>query len=243
MDGVNAEAIREIVGLANKAQLPVEVDGKSYWPGNPQPIIFDPRPGSFGISSLSAIVEYIKGNKDGFKKEELIIIVESPEKVSVWEKVMGESQKRTLVIVASLDNDVTPFPFSDWLPQEMFIITASALFEETKDKDAVIKAASCMIAEVTLKGEDNGATMQYEAKNGVVLPSGTKAPTVVELKPFRTFRQVEQPESKFIFRYRSEGDSIKVNLIEADGGAWKHTAMESIKEYFKKDLPDVTVLA
>lgn len=243
MDRVNAEAIREIVGLANKAQTPFVIDEKHYWPGKNEPIIFDPRSEPFGISSLSAIVDYIDGNKDGFKPEELIIIIESPERVSVWDPVKGAKRERTAAIFASLDNDVTPFPFDEWITQEEFIIGASALFGDTEDKDPMIAAASCMISEKTLKGQDDGATMNYEAKNGVVLPVGTEAKPVVTLKPFRTFRQVEQPESSFIFRYRELGGVLQVALYEADGGAWKHKAMESIKEYFNKDLPEITVLA
>lgn len=49
--------------------------------------------------------------------------------------------------------------------------------------------------------------------------------------------EVEQPESKFVFRINEDTDKAPIfKLIEADGGLWKYEAVESIKEYIKKNL-------
>ena len=47
-----------------------------------------------------------------------------------------------------------------------------------------------------------------------------KVPNPVTLRPFRTFIEVEQPESKFIFRMREGG---RCAIFEADGahGSWR----------------------
>lgn len=57
----------------------------------------------------------------------------------------------------------------------------------------------------------------------------------VALRPYRTFTEVEQPESEFILRLDDEG---RVGLIEADGGAWKMTAKASIAAYFETMLKE-----
>ncbi|MEB9776454.1 hypothetical protein P4K25_31445, partial [Bacillus cereus] len=60
-----------------------------------------------------------------------------------------------------------------------------------------------------------------------------KVPNPVQLSPYRTFVEVEQPESKFVFRMR---EGARCGLFEADGGAWKLEAMNNIKEYLKEAL-------
>jgi hypothetical protein len=64
-----------------------------------------------------------------------------------------------------------------------------------------------------------------------------------KLKPFRTFREVDQPESPFIFRVHQQAEEMpKCALYEADGGAWKLQAMKNIGDYLKEKLPDTVVL-
>ena len=69
-------------------------------------------------------------------------------------------------------------------------------------------------------------------------------PNPVALVPFRTFIEVEQPESKFVFRVK---DGPQMGLFEADGGEWRLAAMLRIKEYLEGSFTakgiDVKVLA
>ena len=58
----------------------------------------------------------------------------------------------------------------------------------------------------------------------------------VTLRPFRTFLEVAQPESEFILRLNDRGE---VNLIGADGGAWKLEAVRNIAAYFEEKLGDM----
>ena len=70
-------------------------------------------------------------------------------------------------------------------------------------------------------------------------------PNPVRLKPFRTFLEINQPESDFIFRMR-EGRGVECAIYEADGGAWQIEAMQRIKVYIQNalnDMPQFTVIA
>ena len=60
----------------------------------------------------------------------------------------------------------------------------------------------------------------------------------VTLKPFRTFREIEQPESEFILRYQNR-NGIEAALFEGDGGCWKLDAILRIKEWLsdKTEIP------
>lgn len=61
-------------------------------------------------------------------------------------------------------------------------------------------------------------------------------PNPVKLRPYRTFTEVEQPESEFVFRMKNYDGSVGCAIFEADGGAWKNRAMKNIKEYLQYEL-------
>ena len=67
-------------------------------------------------------------------------------------------------------------------------------------------------------------------------------PNPAVLKPYRTFVEVEQPESKFVFRMQT---GPEMALFEADGGAWRIQAMKNIKEYLEKELKafEISIIA
>lgn len=57
--------------------------------------------------------------------------------------------------------------------------------------------------------------------------------TPAKLRPYRTFLAVEQPASLFILRMREGGQCA---LFEADGGLWRETARQNIRNYFEYEL-------
>lgn len=67
------------------------------------------------------------------------------------------------------------------------------------------------------------------------------------LRPYRTFLEVEQPESAFVFRMKQDNyGSVMCAVFEADGGAWKMDATQAIKEYLQRELdgmPQFTVIS
>ena len=64
-------------------------------------------------------------------------------------------------------------------------------------------------------------------------------PNPVRLRPYRTFLEVEQPASEFVFRMKQDKyDGITCAIFEADGGAWKVAAMKAIKDYMQFELED-----
>lgn len=58
----------------------------------------------------------------------------------------------------------------------------------------------------------------------------------VMLRPFRTFLEVEQPESEFLLRVDPDEG---IGFFEADGGIWKLEAKKNIADYFLKNMGDL----
>ena len=82
---------------------------------------------------------------------------------------------------------------------------------------------------------DNGVSQTVEARQGVSLKTMVAVKPRVALRPYRTFLEVEQPESEFLLRLDDNGN---VGLFEADGGMWRQTAKASILAYFEAQLSD-----
>jgi hypothetical protein len=228
--------------LAHRTEnLTLEIEGKTYSAKTLEPIIDDRRPETLQVSNLSSIVQFINENRDGVKKDKLSIFVTSPTHVELRGPSEGESLARTLFVLAENTYGVDPFPFGRFIETEAFIISLMTKFTADFDRDLVVKIASNLVAEASLKKEDTGATTKKTSSGGVINNSGEKDLPVAKLMPFRTFMQVPQPASLFIFRYKSDGEEIGCTLIEADGGAWRDEAMANIADYFREKVPEVAV--
>ena len=83
---------------------------------------------------------------------------------------------------------------------------------------------------------DNGVTQTVEARQGVALNAMVEVKPRVMLRPFRTFLEVEQPESEFLLRVDADEG---IGFFEADGGIWKLEAKRNIADYFNTNLTDL----
>lgn len=123
---------------------------------------------------------------------------------------------------------IPEFDFGRWIDSENFIIKLQSCFEKNKDRDVMLKIVGNIKEENVNTFGDDGVSQSVVAKTGVATVADVIVPNPVVLKPFRTFIEVDQPESEFIFRMQN---GPKCALFEADGGAWKLTAMKRIKSY------------
>ena len=74
-------------------------------------------------------------------------------------------------------------------------------------------------------------------------------PNPVKLRPYRTFAEIEQPESSYVFRIKDAERGPAFKLVEADGSLWRNAVMKKIKEYLEFELSEelkkhkITVIA
>lgn len=116
------------------------------------------------------------------------------------------------------------------------LIQLRSLFLQTPDVAYLLDLLSKMSDEEKVTSQDNGVTQVVEARKGVALKEQVEVRPRVKLTPFRTFLEVDQPESEFLLRV---GDGGQVGLFEADGGVWKLVAKRSIAAYLEGRLKDL----
>ena len=87
---------------------------------------------------------------------------------------------------------------------------------------------------------DDGVSQQAIIKTGVTTKDAAFVPNPVNLIPYRTFLEVPQPASDFVFRIsEGRGGAPAFKLVAADGGLWKSQAVDNVKNYLVEALADV----
>jgi hypothetical protein len=178
----------------------------------------------------------------------MLIAVDSPGKVELISAISGDDLERDVLIRAEIDKELKKFPFGEFLSQKKFAIAFRSLFvkKEGDDFDYVLSYASKLSTATTVNMEDDGITQGVQVKKGSSghLKENAALKPIVKLSPYRTFREVEQPESEFLLRVRAaDNDAPMVALFEADGGAYALQATENIVQYIQSMVVDIPVIA
>lgn len=235
MNGIK-EALEYVVGL-RKPEI-VEVLGEKYSDKPLSRIIHNPKAVQIELNTLTSLVDYIKSSID-ILDEKMIVHVISPTEVKLYSCLDLDRERE---FIAKASHRVPEFRFGHFAEHESFCINIQSKFiqDESTDRELILKFAGTVEdGTVSLYGDD-GVTQKATVKTGISSKSDAVVPNPVKLRPYRTFIEVEQPVSDFIFRMKSEKyDGIQCAIFEADGGAWKNEAMKNIKEYLQKELKDL----
>lgn len=196
---------------------------------------------SISMNSLSSLVDFIKNAEDLKNGVKYIIQVVSPTEVRLISSLDADRQRETLVEVSA---EVPAFRYGAYIQNEEFIIGVQSKFmdsdAEKNDKPVILKFAGNVKSGTVAEYGDTGVGQKATVKMGAASLSEVEVPSPCYLKPFRTFTEVDQPMSSFIFRVKDDKNlGVEFALFEADGGAWKNEAKANIKAYFEKELDGV----
>lgn len=223
------EALEYLVGL--KPVQTFVINGETYTDGSLSRV---PKvkhsPDRYAVKSLDAIANLIK-TEIGKARVPLFIRIDSPTRVYV-ESSWDEDYDRDFLYAASCEEaNFQP----GWRDHEKAIIELKSAFIPTEGQQYLLDLLSRLCVDDGVETTDNGVTQTVTTKQGVSLKQAENVRNIVGLKPFRTFREVNQPESMFLIRV---DDKSRVAILEADGEIWKIEAKLNIKAYFENELAD-----
>lgn len=230
------KALEYLIGLA----VPnfKEVDGFLYSDKPMERIDFNPKAAKIEMNTLSSLIDYIRANVDVMSGK-MIIHVQSPTKVQMY-SALDYERKREYVV--EVNASVPDFRFNQFTDHESFCINLQSKFMDLPgtDRALILKFAGTVETGTVAEYGDDGVTQKATVKTGIASKGEAIVPNPVILCPYRTFAEVEQPFSQFIFRMKQDKyDVIQCGLFEADGGAWKIEAMRVIKEYLETQLSGI----
>lgn len=231
------KALEYIVGLS--CPIIEKIGDETYSDKPLHRISYVPRAKSIEMNTLSSLIDYIKSGVDSFA-DEMIIHVQSPTRVSMYSALDCEREREYVVEVKA---NVPAFNFNQFQDHESFCIgvQSKCIDDPDTDKALLLRFAGTVEAGSVAEYGDDGVSQKATVKTGIASKGEALVPSPASLKPFRTFVEVEQPVSSFIFRMKEDkyNKGIQCALFEADGGAWKLEAMQAIKAYLDSELENV----
>jgi len=240
-----AEGIDKILTLRDPEKI--EVNSEYYTKRGYQkayPSVAD----TLHLNSLTGLVDYIKENIDRHAINlDLMVHVLSYNTVDVISCVDTIYRTRERYIQASYIRPGMYAGYDDYMKIEEFRIWLMTDFIDNADRKAILRLIGNITDQQVKTSTDDGISQAVSSRVGIAKVETAMVPNPVNLVPFRTFPEVEQPASNFVLRLQSgirEDDLPKAALFEADGGAWKNAALLNIRDWLKSELPnDVTILA
>lgn len=232
------EALQYLVNLGEKTASPevLEICGKTYANKNLVRYGGKEYARAMEVSSLTAVLDYIAAAGAEFRQD-MILHVESPKKVSLV-SFLDEERNREYLLIA--EAAVSEFRFDQWYDQERFIMELQANFMDNEDLRLLQAVAGNVEGGTTTNYGDDGVSQKTTIKSGIATREDVVVPNPAKLIPYRTFQEIEQPESAFVFRIRdNRNDAPEFKLLEAEGGVWKNEAINRIKEYLQNGLGSI----
>lgn len=183
------------------------------------------------INTLSGLIDYIKSDLE--RSEMKLFLHVKNERIVELKSTLSSDGGRELLVEAKA---ILPrFDFKYFHDTEELIIALQSNFVPSKDRDLLLKVIGNVREENVRNTGDDGMSQAVTIKTGIASADDVRVPNPVTLAPYRTFLEVEQPLSDFIFRMK---DGPKGAIFEADGGTWRNKAILNVREYLKKELAE-----
>lgn len=234
------DAIEKLLSLA----VPTisTIDGLAYT-DRPLTAVVEPVLSKVSLLTLTGLVDLVKAGTDNLIADGWLLHVGSHLSVSLVKK-QTDKYGRRVELAASKCDDGQPYAFGRFMDREEFVIGLLSRFVPSPELQDVVKMASGLTASQVVLAEDDGVSQRTTVKQGITLKENVTVKGRVSLKPYRTFREVEQPASEFVFRLRSrDGGVPECALFEADGGEWKLDAVLTIKTWLDAQNLNIPVIA
>jgi hypothetical protein len=244
------EAIEKILSLAEPHAI--EFKGQ-YYCDKMLNLLKEPEVAEVKVSTLQGLVDLYANNLDGIKAKSVFAHITGPQTAEIISRDADEFGRRHVWVRAQYPSDIQKFSFGQWLNPEAFVIGLQSCFQRTfvestdgeviGDLEYVLKAASNVSAEGRVTYGDDGISQRVEMNKGVVLKEQATLRSRVQLAPFRTFSEIDQPLSTFVFRVHEQNDAIQLALFEADGGRWRLDAVSGIANWLRDELTEVPIIS
>jgi len=234
----DSDSINKILALAAPT---IHTVGDLEYTNKTLNLIYPPSVKAVECSTLQGLVDLFINSLDEVKPDHVLVHITSPTSVELISKDSDDHGKRRVWASSTYPKDCATFSFGQWLNPENFIILAQQGFQRVKienddgsmahDLDYVLKIASSISAGQTRDNIDDGITQTVTVKQSVALKAEETLRPIVNLAPYRTFSEIDQVVSRFIFRAHADAEGAELALFEADGGRWRLAAVQAIAQW------------
>jgi hypothetical protein len=245
------EAIDRILGLAVPNQIE---DGDKLYVDKAMYLISPPVFSGIEVQTLQGLVDLLdSGFEDAKEGADLFLHIESPFAVSLIGRKSDEFGRRSVFATAKYPKECPQFNFGAWFNVENFLIAVQQGFQRVKlekddgsfakDLDYVLEQSSKIKADSVVENTDDGVTQRVNTAIGIVLKESATLRPRVQLAPYRTFAEIDQIVSTFIFRARLQNGAVQLALFEGDGGRWRIGAVAAISDWLGENTTSSPIIS
>lgn len=232
MDGT---AVQEIRDLGIKLAEPVVINNKSFTAVKMNQVE-DNRyyVGTKMVYSLSSLAAYINKIEDDWHDKSFVHVVS--ETGVEFCSPFDDRGKRNVYVAAEFSP--AHFGYGDQYNLEDFIIDLQACFVDTPAKASILKLIGNITDSASMQVEDDGVTQSVTTRKGISMQEQSEVPNPIFLEPYRTFPEVDQPESRFVFRLSSahNREGMVASLHTVKDSLWKLEAMANIHKFLSEHV-------
>lgn len=182
------------------------------------------------LSSLDGIVDFIN-SKSYHIADKLFLHIDSYSKVILAGELNQDSTRNIYAVSECLHSKHCHDIYHDL---EKFIITLKSNFVQCETIEKLLQISSSIDLTDTASLKDDGISQEASVKSGVHLIGKEKLPSLVSLRPYSTFTEIEQPKCEFVFRVKKGSEcQPKLGLFECLNANWQLKAVSDIYEYLK----------
>lgn len=233
---IDASFIQRILELA-PTQI-INEDGRTFTNSKIYPVC-QPVVTSISCHALTGLVDFYNALPIA-DQGRVMFHIEDFDKVSIVSEIFGvEKQRETFITAHAYPQESL---FNRYYDHEDFMIKILSCFVQDETTAKVLRIVGNLKSEAGATYSDDGLTQTVTAKTGITRVENIDLPNPITLRPYRTFADINQPESSFILRLKKK-DGIQAALYEADGAAWKNKAIANIKAYFESRKIGAKVIA
>lgn len=192
----------------------------------------EPLAAALATNTLQSVKDYFDGEIDNEPAEDTFIHVVDHCRVRILKGLNGDRKRECLLEAKYANNNL--FSFGSQYDQASIMTALQSEFVKTDEREVLQKLVGGLTDESSNRLTDDGVSQQTVVKVGVTTNERVENKNFWKLSPFRTFAEIEQPESAFILRLHKKQDAPPaISIHEADNSAWKLAAINSIKEWLK----------
>ncbi len=196
----------------------------------------------FSVSTLSALAAAAAVKVDDFG-DDVALHVADYLTVQLVSVKAGDFGRRHVYAVAKHAGEC-PFSFNQFMPAEKFLIDLRTSFYTNGEAIKVQKVVSSLESGHSISMADDGLSQQLEIKAGTVSKSQVVLPSDgIPLIPWRTFRDADPVESKFLLRLQQQKDDLPLVALYDIDAKWKLDTVNSIARWLQAHVTGVPVIA
>lgn len=200
----------------------------------PAPMI-PPRAKPIGSHTLGAVVNYLRnalsGTPTDFRMEpmeDLVLIIE-PTFAAISTNLHPTLRDREILLTSA--PWLPDHSFGRELSQEDAVVWLRTGFEQTPELEGLLQIVGNLRAGTITTVVDDGVSQQVSVFAGVKRGNTAEAPSIINLRPYRTFAEIPQPESPFVLRFRGGEDVPRMVLYPTADVSWKLNACAAIERF------------